>query len=93
MNQNLKTINWALEEEDSIVCYCRNVSKQQIRQVIEIGAKTVADITRLTDAGKGNQCLQLNPQKRCCHPDIEQILKLYSDGSDQKHNTQSCCFK
>ncbi|GAB4280773.1 MAG: hypothetical protein Kow0029_25580 [Candidatus Rifleibacteriota bacterium] len=93
MNQNPDCINWVEAPEDSIVCYCQNVSKKKICQAIENGAKTVADITRLTGAGKGNQCLQLNPRKRCCHPDIDKILKLYSDGSDQENSIQPCCCK
>lgn len=93
MNQNPESIDWAVEPEDSMVCYCQNISKQQILQEISDGAKTVADVTRLTGAGKGRQCLELNPRKRCCHADIGEILKLYADDSVQSHNPQPFCCK
>lgn len=93
MWQNEDQVNWAVEPEETIICYCGNVSKQQICWAIEDGASTVAAIISLTGAGKGNKCLQLNPKKRCCHPDIEQILKLYSSSFIQQHGVQTCSCK
>jgi NAD(P)H-nitrite reductase large subunit len=68
--RNLKMIN-----PDKMICYCNQVSQNQIESAIKLGAKTLADIQQSTGACTGNQCKELNPSGKCCSGDINRILK------------------
>ena len=48
-----------------IICYCKNVTKAEMEQAIEKGAKTLGDIQNMTGACIGGQCKELNPLGRC----------------------------
>lgn len=63
--------------KDEIICYCSNVSKQQIIDAIHNGAKSLDDIRKMTSACTVGKCKELSPRKRCCSPDILDILKEY----------------
>jgi len=68
-----------LQEKNSdmkdIICYCSNVSKDEIVQAIADGAKTLDDIRRMTKACTIGRCKEYNPSQRCCAPEIMKILK------------------
>jgi bacterioferritin-associated ferredoxin len=49
-----------------IVCHCAGVTDSAIARVIEEGAASIADVTRLTGAG------------RCCAPCRQEIATLLS---------------
>lgn len=44
-----------------MVCYCSQVTKGQIIDAIHDGAKTLADIKRMTGACTIGRCKELNP--------------------------------
>jgi hypothetical protein len=50
------------------------VTKQQILEAIEGGAKTLQDIRDKTKACTIGDCEELSPKKRCCSGDIIKIL-------------------
>ena len=58
-----------------LVCYCGNVSRDQLVQAIRAGATTLRQIQETTGAGVGDRCKELNPKGVCCIPDILAILK------------------
>lgn len=91
MKQGLQPLDWSMAENESVVCYCRRVTKKQIVDAIEKGANSLEAISELSGAGSGNQCLQLNPLKRCCHSDIIQLLKLYSPETCSDEPRTGCC--
>lgn len=62
-------------EAMEIVCYCSNVTKEQILEAIAEGATTLQDIKRMTGACTLCRCEELHPDKRCCGRDILKILK------------------
>ena len=70
-----------------IICYCKNVTKAEIEQAIEKGAKTLGDIQNMTGACTGGQCKELNPLGRCCSEDIKIIL----NDNKSKGNSHCCC--
>jgi len=72
-----------------IICYCKNVTKAEIEQVIKKRAKTLADIQTMTGACTGNQCKELNPSGRCCSEDIKEML----NDNNSKANSHCCCCK
>jgi len=65
--------------DDIIVCYCSNVTKGEIVEAIRNGAKTLEDIRRVTSACTVGKCKELSPRKRCCSPDIIELIKQYSN--------------
>ena len=59
---------------DEPVCWCSNVSKQTILQVITAGAGNLDDIRRMTQACTLGRCKELNPRGRCCSQEIKLLL-------------------
>lgn len=49
-------------ENNEIVCYCSNVTKGQIVEAIENGARTLDDIKKMTGACTVGRCEELNPK-------------------------------
>ena len=61
-------------DDGQIVCYCSNVTRQEIIQAIGRGARTLEDVRAATKACTVGRCKELSPRGRCCSPDILQIL-------------------
>lgn len=73
---------------DDIVCYCGSVTRGAILSAISRGAMTLEDVQRMTGAGVGSRCRELNPTGLCCHADILGILEeTVGTGGDGR----SCC--
>ena len=49
-------------KNDEIVCYCSNVTKGQIIEAMENGAKNLKDIRRMTGACTVGRCKELSPR-------------------------------
>lgn len=60
--------------KEEIICYCSNVSRQEIIEAIEQGAKTLQDIRLKTNACTVGKCKELSPRKKCCSSEIMRIL-------------------
>ena len=69
--------------QDEIICYCSNVSKADILEAIEKGAKTLQDIREMTTACTIGRCEEFNPKKSCCAPDILQILREHVEVEEE----------
>lgn len=65
-------------ENQEIVCDCSNVTKGQIVQALEQGAKTLEDIRRMTGACTKGMCKELSPRGKCCSPIIMEIMQEYN---------------
>ena len=50
-------------DNEEIVCYCSNVTRAQIVEALDQGAKTLADIRRMTGACTQGNCKVLSPRK------------------------------
>ena len=62
---------------DQLICYCDNVTTGQILEAREQGAKTLADIKRMTGACCICKCAELNPSGKCCAQDIALVMREY----------------
>ena len=60
---------------ENIICYCSNISKDEIVQAIVNGAKTLDDIRKTTKACTVGRCKYLSPYKKCCSSVIMKLLK------------------
>lgn len=69
--------DWKKAPANQTVCYCNNVSKEEIVRAIAKGAETVEAVTSLTGAGKGADCATKNPAGRCCCTDIQALVDAY----------------
>ena len=65
-------------EEDDLICYCCKVDKLTIVNAIKSGATTLKMLKESTNACTGSECKELNPNKRCCSKEINQLIKLES---------------
>jgi NAD(P)H-nitrite reductase large subunit len=64
-----------LRKDEQKICYCGNVSREQIVRAIRGGAKSLEQIQKATGAGVGKRCKELNPKGICCIPDIVEVLR------------------
>lgn len=64
-------------DSENIICYCSNITKQQIVTALENGAKTLEDIRRMTGACTLGKCKELSPTQKCCSPRILEIIEAY----------------
>ena len=71
----------------SIICYCKNITEEEIKNAIKNGAKTLKDIQVQTKACTGNECSTLNPSGKCCSADINKLL----NDSDTVKTCTCCC--
>jgi NAD(P)H-nitrite reductase large subunit len=65
------------DNQDKIICHCRNVTQNEIEIAIQMGAKTLSEIQKITGACTGNQCKVFNPSGKCCSGDILGLLKTF----------------
>lgn len=49
---------------DAVVCYCDNVTKEQVLDAIGNGSKTLAEIKESTGACTSAKCKELSPRRR-----------------------------
>ena len=63
--------------DDDLICFCLKVSKGTIKKAVQCGAKNLKEIRERTKACTGSDCKALNPTKKCCSPQIMQIVKKY----------------
>lgn len=49
--------------ESEIICYCSNVTKDEIVAALENGARTLNDIRKMTGACTIGDCKNRNPRK------------------------------
>lgn len=66
-----------VEKQDTMICYCSNVPKSKIVKALDNGAKTLADIQKMTGACTVARCKEMNPSGKCCSPQIMAVIKEY----------------
>lgn len=69
------------------LCYCKQVTEEDVMKAIEGGAKNFDEVMKATDIGGGGQCKITNPAGRCCslnyRPFIERELKKRGLGGNE----------
>jgi len=48
------------------LCYCKNVTEEDVVKAIENGAVTLEEVKKVTGIGGGGFCKFTNPMGRCC---------------------------
>ena len=72
-------------DDTDLICYCTRVNKKSIVDAIDQGATTtLKQIKEMTTACTGDECTTLNPNKRCCSKEINQLIKLNKEKNDGK---------
>jgi NAD(P)H-nitrite reductase large subunit len=59
---------------DEPVCWCSDVSKRAIVDVIRNGASSMDDIRQQTEACTQGRCKELSSRGRCCSKEIKVLL-------------------
>ena len=59
------------------VCYCNQVTEDDIKDAIEQGAETVQEVIKKTGAMKDSNCAVNNPKGTCCYSDIVYVFNKY----------------
>ena len=72
-----------MNKTDEIICYCSNVTREDILKAMENGAKTIKDIKEMTGACTICKCEKLNPKGKCCANDIREVMREYLNNSAQ----------
>ncbi len=57
------------------LCYCKQVTEEDIISAIEKGAKTVEEVIEATGIGGGGLCKFTNPYGRCCSRNYLPFIK------------------
>ncbi len=81
-------VNWKKAPDDTTVCYCNEVTLDEIKRAIKDGARSLEELQEATGACTGNACEDKNPSGGCCETDIRKILALY--GLDGKKDGCDC---
>lgn len=63
-----------MQNNKETICFCKDVTKEEIENAIQNGAKTLKDVQNMTSACTGNLCKELNPKGVCCSSDILPML-------------------
>lgn len=71
-------------DDTDLICYCKHVNKKSIVDAIDQGAATLKEIKEITTACTGDECATLNPNKRCCSKEIDQLIQLNKEKIDGK---------
>lgn len=74
-----------------IICYCKNITKDEIEKAINNGADTIKRIQEETQACTGNQCKELNPKGVCCSTEILKMIGKKKGLKDIKGSSCCCC--
>lgn len=59
------------------VCYCNNITEEDIKNSIIEGAKTIQEVINKTGAMKESNCAVNNPKGVCCYADIVYVFNKY----------------
>jgi len=76
------------------LCYCKQVTEEDVVQAIKDGARSVEDVERITGVGNGGYCIVTNPSGRCCrnfYVDTVKALIKEIAGIDDRERDVSCC--
>jgi bacterioferritin-associated ferredoxin len=57
------------------LCYCKQVTEEDVITAIENGAKTLDEVKQVTRIGGGGQCKITNPAGRCCSRNYKPFIE------------------
>jgi bacterioferritin-associated ferredoxin len=57
------------------LCYCKQVTEEDVIGAIESGASSFEDVRKATDIGGGGHCKITNPAGRCCSRNYKPFIE------------------
>ena len=75
-------MSWKDVAADNYICYCMRVTKKEIIQTINQGARTIDEVKKTTGACTGEKCGVTNPTGRCCCGDVQEMIDFYAPLAD-----------
>ena len=78
-------MNWKDAPSSRFICYCKDVTKEDIIVAIANGARSLEDVMRATLACTGKNCAALNPSGTCCEKDIREMIAYYAPLAEAMH--------
>jgi bacterioferritin-associated ferredoxin len=93
-NEELKTKLWyKSNDKDVPICYCSNITREEIEFSVKKGLNTIAEIQKFTKKNITGKCREMNPTGRCCRNafvfTIENIIN--SKANENKGSNNCCC--
>ena len=80
---DLRVRVWFKETEEPLpICYCSNLTRQEIVRAVRAGHTTIEAVRRATGALSTGRCLTENPTGRCCHRVFQQIIDETAGAQD-----------
>jgi len=83
--------DWKSAYSSETVCFCKDVTKEEIVEALKSGCNSLKEIQESTNACTGNECEKLNPEGRCCSIDIQELIRMYGTGGSGEGSCCSCC--
>ena len=74
-------------DREEIICWCSNVSRGQIWDAMDKGARTLRDIKASTGACTRCRCAERHPRGTCCGGDILRVMREYLAGQAKPAET------
>ncbi|TDO73753.1 BFD-like [2Fe-2S] binding protein [Halanaerobium saccharolyticum] len=77
--EDLKIAVWYKDSEDDKVpiCYCSNLTRGEIKEAVDKGYTTAAEIRKYTGKSITGNCLTENPASQCCHQTLTKEIARY----------------
>lgn len=84
--RDLKLPVWFKNQDNPIICYCSNVTLQDIINEIVVNktSEDLKDIMERTSAGTVGRCRSQNPSGKCCMPVLQQAVDYAIKLRDEK---------
>lgn len=65
--EDVRVLIWYKEQTDKVpICYCSNLTKEEIKNAVENGCKTIDDVQEHTGKNITGKCKTENPTGKCC---------------------------
>ncbi len=60
--------------EETIVCYCSDISVSEIRCAVENGCNNIAEVRYFLGKHINGKCETTSPSKKCCHKFFNEVV-------------------
>jgi len=93
--KNLSIPIWFKSIEKSVpICYCSDITREEIENSVRDGSKTIDDVQNSTKKNITGNCKIMNPTGRCCRNAFLYTIKTVIDKNcfvSQEEGKKCCC--
>lgn len=73
---DVKVPIWFKDERGDVpVCYCANLTRDEIRRAVALGCTSIGEIRAVTGKTQTGQCRRKSPSGTCCHQAVQQVIQ------------------